>query len=80
MSTFLVCKYCSVCRAIAHVREVNNAGFVHGVDRVGSILDSDAESMFATNVLGLISITQLLIKGSLFGHRISSDLTFLVRL
>lgn len=42
---------------------VNNAGFVHGVDRVGSILDSDAESMFATNVLGLISITQLLIKG-----------------
>ncbi|THH11581.1 hypothetical protein EW146_g7985 [Bondarzewia mesenterica] len=41
---------------------VNNAGFVRGVDRIGNVLDSDVESMFATNVLGLFSITQLLIK------------------
>ncbi|KAI0065356.1 NAD-P-binding protein [Artomyces pyxidatus] len=41
---------------------VNNAGFVHGLERVGSIADADIEGMFATNVLGLISITQLLVK------------------
>jgi len=41
---------------------VNNAGYVLGVDRVGEIADADIEGMFATNVLGLISITQLLIK------------------
>ncbi|EIM89979.1 NAD-P-binding protein [Stereum hirsutum FP-91666 SS1] len=41
---------------------VNNAGFVHGVDKVGSIADADIEAMFATNVLGLISITQLLVR------------------
>ncbi|KAF9069650.1 hypothetical protein BDP27DRAFT_1222121 [Rhodocollybia butyracea] len=41
---------------------VNNAGFVLGVDRVGDIKDEDIEAMFATNVLGLISVTQLLIK------------------
>ncbi|CCL99119.1 uncharacterized protein FIBRA_01133 [Fibroporia radiculosa] len=42
---------------------VNNAGYVLGVERVGSIADADIEGMFATNVLGLISITQLLLKG-----------------
>lgn len=41
---------------------VNNAGYVLGVERVGEIADADIESMFATNVLGLISMTQLLIK------------------
>jgi 3-hydroxy acid dehydrogenase/malonic semialdehyde reductase len=41
---------------------VNNAGYVHGVERVGDIADADIEGMFATNVLGLISMTQLLIK------------------
>lgn len=41
---------------------VNNAGYVLGLDRVGEIADADIEGMFATNVLGLISMTQLLIK------------------
>ncbi|TDL27455.1 NAD-P-binding protein [Rickenella mellea] len=41
---------------------VNNAGFVLGMERVGDIADADIESMFATNVLGLISITQLLMR------------------
>ncbi|KAF8601623.1 NAD(P)-binding protein [Ceratobasidium sp. AG-I] len=40
---------------------VNNAGFVLGVERVGDIKPEDIESMFATNVLGLISVTQALI-------------------
>ncbi|PCH38211.1 NAD(P)-binding protein [Wolfiporia cocos MD-104 SS10] len=42
---------------------VNNAGFVYGVERVGDISESDIEAMFATNVFGLIALTQLLIKG-----------------
>jgi 3-hydroxy acid dehydrogenase/malonic semialdehyde reductase len=41
---------------------VNNAGFVLGREHVGSISDTDIEAMFATNVLGLISMTQLLIR------------------
>jgi len=41
---------------------VNNAGFVYGLDRVGSIADSDIDAMFGTNVFGLISITQLLVR------------------
>jgi len=41
---------------------VNNAGGAHGIDRVGDIQDRDIDTMFATNVLGLISLTQLLIK------------------
>lgn len=49
-----------------HLRDVdilvNNAGFVLGVEHVGDIADSDIESMFATNVFGLVSMTQLLIK------------------
>ncbi|KAI0306593.1 NAD-P-binding protein [Multifurca ochricompacta] len=45
---------------------VNNAGSAHGVDRVGDILDSDIDAMFATNVLGLISLTQLLVKERAF--------------
>ncbi|TFY82091.1 hypothetical protein EWM64_g1924 [Hericium alpestre] len=41
---------------------VNNAGFAHGVDKVGSITDADIDAMFATNVVGLISITQLFVR------------------
>ncbi|KAL5490357.1 hypothetical protein ACEPAI_5190 [Sanghuangporus weigelae] len=41
---------------------VNNAGFVLGVDKVGSINPDDIEAMFQTNVSGLISMTQLLVK------------------
>jgi 3-hydroxy acid dehydrogenase/malonic semialdehyde reductase len=34
-----------------------------GVEHVGEIADADIEGMFATNVFGLMSVTQLLIKG-----------------
>jgi len=47
---------------LRHRNEVNNAGYVLGLDHVGQIADADIEGMFATNVLGLISMTQLLIK------------------
>lgn len=42
---------------------VNNAGFVLGTEKVGTIAESDIEAMFSTNVFGLIAVTQLLIKG-----------------
>ena len=42
---------------------VNNAGYVLGVERVGAIKEDDIEGMFNLNVLGLISMTQLLING-----------------
>lgn len=48
---------------------VNNAGSAHGLDHVGDILDSDVDAMFATNVLGLISVTQLLVKGTSYSLR-----------
>lgn len=41
---------------------VNNAGFVLGVDKVGTINEDDIESMFSVNVFGLISLTQLLVR------------------
>ncbi|CAA7271716.1 unnamed protein product [Cyclocybe aegerita] len=41
---------------------VNNAGFVLGVEHVGEISRADIEAMFKTNVYGLISVTQLLVK------------------
>ncbi|KAG6866900.1 hypothetical protein C0991_003815 [Blastosporella zonata] len=44
---------------------VNNAGYVLGVEHVGDIADADIEGMFATNVLGLISVTQLLVRSEL---------------
>ena len=50
-------------RFFGFVGAVNNAGGAHGIDRVGDIQDSDIDTMFATNVLGLISLTQLLVKG-----------------
>ena len=45
------------------VAAVNNAGGAHGTDRVGDIQEEDIDTMFATNVLGLISLTQLVMKG-----------------
>lgn len=42
---------------------VNNAGYVLGTDHIGNISDADIEGMFATNVHGLISMTQLLVRG-----------------
>lgn len=44
---------------------VNNAGFVLGVEKIGEISEADIDAMFATNVFGLMSMTQLLIKGTL---------------
>ncbi|KAF8582666.1 NAD-P-binding protein [Ramaria rubella] len=41
---------------------VNNAGFVFGLDRVGDIANADIDAMFATNVLGLIAMSQLLVR------------------
>lgn len=43
---------------------VNNAGFVLGRDEVGDIKEEDIDAMFATNVFGLMSVTQLLLKGT----------------
>lgn len=37
---------------------VNNAGLVKGVDKVGDIKTEDLDVMFATNVTGLINMTQ----------------------
>ncbi len=44
---------------------MNNAGFVLGVDRVGNLAEDEIESMFSVNVLGLIAMTQLLVKGEI---------------
>jgi len=41
---------------------VNNAGFVLGVDKIGDIEEDDIDDMFSTNVFGLMSMTQLLVK------------------
>ncbi|KAF8507342.1 hypothetical protein BU17DRAFT_78142 [Hysterangium stoloniferum] len=41
---------------------INNAGFVYGVDRVGDIAEADIDAMFSTNVMGLISMSQLLVR------------------
>ncbi|KAJ7632598.1 hypothetical protein FB45DRAFT_912895 [Roridomyces roridus] len=41
---------------------VNNAGYVIGRDHVGDIPEDVVEGMFATNVLGLIAMTQLFVK------------------
>lgn len=47
---------------------MNNAGFVLGVEQIGQIADDDYESMFNVNVLGLIRVTQLLVKGMFETH------------
>ncbi|GAA5984867.1 hypothetical protein JCM11641_005446 [Rhodosporidiobolus odoratus] len=41
---------------------VNNAGLVFGTDKVGDIDDAELETMFQTNVLGLIHLTQIFVK------------------
>ncbi|GAA6042100.1 hypothetical protein JCM8097_003109 [Rhodosporidiobolus ruineniae] len=41
---------------------VNNAGLVFGTEKVGDIDDNELETMFNTNVLGLIHLTQLFVK------------------
>ncbi|TIA91584.1 hypothetical protein E3P99_00993 [Wallemia hederae] len=40
---------------------VNNAGLVKGLESVGDIDDADIELMYATNVTGLIKLTQLFV-------------------
>jgi len=40
---------------------VNNAGLVLGVERAGSIAEEDINIMFATNVTGLINMTQAIL-------------------
>ncbi|ODV92024.1 hypothetical protein CANCADRAFT_30293 [Tortispora caseinolytica NRRL Y-17796] len=42
---------------------VNNAGMVFGVEKVGEVQAADIDVMFATNVIGLIALTQAVIKG-----------------
>ncbi|KAG7813083.1 hypothetical protein KL921_000629 [Ogataea angusta] len=42
---------------------VNNAGTALGVEHAGSIRDDDVQSMFATNALGLIKMTQTVVRG-----------------
>lgn len=42
---------------------VNNAGKALGQEEVGSISLDDIETVFATNVIGMIAMTQLVIKG-----------------
>lgn len=40
---------------------VNNAGLAKGVDKVGDIKVSDIETMYFTNVLGLVTLTNALV-------------------
>ncbi|KAL8279224.1 hypothetical protein RQP46_008480 [Phenoliferia psychrophenolica] len=41
---------------------VNNAGMVLGKEQVGDISESDVVTMFNTNVIGLISLTQIFVR------------------
>jgi 3-hydroxy acid dehydrogenase / malonic semialdehyde reductase len=41
---------------------VNNAGKALGLDPIGSVDSADVEEMFQTNVLGMIQLTQLVVK------------------
>ncbi|GAA5948169.1 hypothetical protein JCM3765_007141 [Sporobolomyces pararoseus] len=40
---------------------VNNAGLVYGTDKIGEINDQEIDTMFNTNVIGLISLTQIIV-------------------
>lgn len=42
---------------------VNNAGMVFGMDPVGSVPEQDVYTMFDTNVMGLIGLTQMAVPG-----------------
>ncbi|KAK4702212.1 hypothetical protein P7C70_g4009, partial [Phenoliferia sp. Uapishka_3] len=43
---------------------VNNAGMVFGKEQVGDIAEADVEAMFNTNVIGLITLTQIFVRGT----------------
>ena len=49
------------------------------MEHVGDISESDIEGMFATNVLGLIAMTQLLVKGQHLRLQSSSSSSFNAR-
>ncbi|ONH67053.1 NADP-dependent L-serine/L-allo-threonine dehydrogenase YdfG [Cyberlindnera fabianii] len=42
---------------------VNNAGLAQGLDKVGEIDETDINTMFDTNVLGMIKVTQSVLPG-----------------
>lgn len=42
---------------------VNNAGKAQGLDKIGDIKQADINTMFDTNVIGMIAITQKILKG-----------------
>lgn len=46
----------------AYCSLVNNAGLVKGREHVGDITDEDVDVMFQTNVLGLIHLTQVVVR------------------
>jgi 3-hydroxy acid dehydrogenase/malonic semialdehyde reductase len=54
-------------RTLTDSSKVNNAGYVEGVEHVGDIDDSVITGMFATNVFGLLGMTQQLVKREFFG-------------
>ncbi|KAJ9103313.1 hypothetical protein QFC20_004790 [Naganishia adeliensis] len=41
---------------------VNNAGLVYGTDHVGDINEIEADTMFNTNVMGMIHLTQIFVR------------------
>lgn len=47
---------------VADTSLVNNAGLVKGREQVGDITDEDIDVMFQTNVLGLIHLTQVVLR------------------
>lgn len=49
-------------RWLSHASLVNNAGLVKGREQVGEITDEDIDVMFETNVLGLIRLTQVVVR------------------
>lgn len=51
---------------------VNNAGKAMGLDKVGDILNEDINAMFETNVLGLIAMTQQVLR--IFKKKNSGDI------
>ncbi|KAJ9099245.1 hypothetical protein QFC21_004125 [Naganishia friedmannii] len=41
---------------------VNNAGLVYGTDHVGDINETESDTMFNTNVMGMIHLTQIFVR------------------
>ena len=54
---------CYSSRPGIHARITPSHRFVKGIEHIGDIADADMEGMFATNVLGLIRLTQIFVKG-----------------